>query len=95
MMEPLLTLEKGRSYVLALDNQTAFHHPIHLHGHSFRVVRRNGRPTRYSEWMDTVLLAPQDRADIAFVADNPGDWMLHCHILEHQEGGMMGILRVA
>jgi FtsP/CotA-like multicopper oxidase with cupredoxin domain len=95
MMEPLLTLEKGRSYVLALDNQTAFHHPIHLHGHSFRVVRRNGRPTRYSEWMDTVLLAPQDRADIAFVADNPGDWMLHCHILEHQEGGMMGIVRIA
>ena len=95
MMDPLLTLQKGRSYVLMLDNQTAWQHPIHLHGHSFRVIRRNGKATRYGEWMDTVLLEPQDTVDIAFVADNPGDWMLHCHILEHQEGGMMGIVRVA
>jgi FtsP/CotA-like multicopper oxidase with cupredoxin domain len=94
MMDPMLTLQKGRSYVLMLDNLTAWHHPIHLHGHSFRVVRRNGKATRYSEWRDTVLLDPQDQADIAFVADNPGDWMLHCHILEHQEGGMMGIVRI-
>jgi FtsP/CotA-like multicopper oxidase with cupredoxin domain len=95
MMEPLLTLEKGRSYVLTLDNQTAWHHPMHLHGHSFRVIRRNGKATRYNEWRDTVLLDPQDTVDIAFVADNPGDWMFHCHILEHQEGGMMGIVRIA
>jgi len=95
MMEPLLTLQKGRSYVLALDNQTAWHHPIHLHGHSFRVLSRNGKPASYGEWRDTILLDPQDRAEIAFVADNPGDWMFHCHILEHMEGGMMGIVRVA
>ena len=95
MMEPLLTLQKGRSYVLMLDNQTAWHHPMHLHGHSFRVIRRNGKATQHNEWRDTVLLDPQEQVDIAFVADNPGDWMLHCHILEHQEGGMMGILRVA
>jgi len=95
MMDPLMTLKKGRSYVLALDNQTAFHHPIHLHGHSFRVITRNGRKTPRREWLDTILLAPEDRAEIAFVADNPGDWMFHCHILEHQEGGMMGIVRVA
>lgn len=94
MMEPLLTLRRGRSYVLALENQTAFHHPIHLHGHSFRVVSRNGKATPHGEWLDTILLDPRDRAEIAFVADNPGDWMFHCHILEHQEGGMMGILRV-
>jgi len=68
---------------------------MHLHGHSFRVIRRNGKATAYSEWRDTVLLDPQDTVDIAFVADNPGDWMLHCHILEHQEGGMMGIVRIA
>ena len=36
-----------------------------------------------------------DLLDIAFVADNPGDWMLHCHILEHQSGGMMSVVRVA
>jgi FtsP/CotA-like multicopper oxidase with cupredoxin domain len=93
--EPLLNLELGRSYVLALANNTAWHHPIHLHGHSFRVLARNGQPTRFREWQDTVFMAPRERVDIAFVADNPGDWMLHCHILEHQEGGMMGVVRVA
>jgi FtsP/CotA-like multicopper oxidase with cupredoxin domain len=42
-----------------------------------------------------VLLGPRDRTRIAFVADNPGDWMLHCHVIEHQETGMMGWFRVA
>ena len=92
--EPFLTLKQNRSYVFAMHNDTAFHHPIHLHGHSFRVLSRNGRPTRHKEWEDTVLMAPNERADIAFVADNPGDWMIHCHILEHQQSGMMGTIRV-
>ncbi len=91
---PIVTLRRGMSYVLALHNDTRWHHPIHLHGHSFRVVRRNGRPTPHREWRDTVLLDPGEKVDIAFVADNPGDWMLHCHVLEHQDGGMMGVFRV-
>jgi FtsP/CotA-like multicopper oxidase with cupredoxin domain len=95
VMKPILTLQRGRTYVLALHNDTAWCHPIHLHGHSFRVISRNGQPTRYREWQDTVLVARRERAEIAFVADNPGDWMFHCHILEHQEGGMMGAIRVA
>jgi FtsP/CotA-like multicopper oxidase with cupredoxin domain len=77
-----------------MDNRTAWHHPIHFHGHSFRVIARNGQPTRHREWQDTVLMAPKERVDIAFVADNPGDWMFHCHILEHQAAGMMGVIRV-
>jgi FtsP/CotA-like multicopper oxidase with cupredoxin domain len=93
-MSPILTLTRGRSYVLAVDNQTAWHHPIHLHGYSFRVIMRNGRPTKYREWRDTMLIPPRERAEIAFVADNPGDWMFHCHILDHQEGGMMSVIRV-
>ena len=92
--EPLLTLRRGEPYVLALRNETAWSHPIHLHGHSFRVIARNGMPTRFREWQDTVFMAPRERVDIAFVADNPGDWMFHCHILEHLEGGMMGVIRV-
>jgi FtsP/CotA-like multicopper oxidase with cupredoxin domain len=95
VMEPLLTLKRGRSYLLALDNDTAWHHPIHLHGHSFRVISRNGAPTRHRQWLDTVLMAPRERVEIAFVADNAGDWMFHCHILEHMAGGMMGVIRVA
>src|SRR3546814_20557782 len=74
VMDPLLSLARGLSYILALHNDTAWHHPIHLHGHSFRVISRNGAPTRYREWQDTVLLSPRERAEIAFVADNPGAW---------------------
>ena len=94
MMDPLLVLPQGTSHVLQMDNRTAWHHPMHLHGHSFRVITRNGQPTRHREWQDTVLMAPEERVEIAFVADNPGDWMFHCHILEHQAAGMMGIIRV-
>jgi FtsP/CotA-like multicopper oxidase with cupredoxin domain len=95
VMDPMLTLKRGTSYLLAMSNETAWWHPMHLHGHSFRVTSRNGSPTRHREWQDTVLMAPREKVDIAFVADNPGDWMFHCHILEHQESGMMGVIRVA
>lgn len=95
MLEPFLTLERDASHVIEMTNATAFHHPIHLHGHSFRVISRDGKPTEHREWLDTVLIAPRERVEIAFVADNPGDWMFHCHILEHQAAGMMGVIRVA
>jgi len=93
-MKPILTLRRGKSYILAINNETAWYHPVHLHGHLFRVITRNGRRTTYQEWRDTVLIPPRERAAIAFVADNPGDWMFHCHILDHQEGGMMSVIRV-
>jgi FtsP/CotA-like multicopper oxidase with cupredoxin domain len=93
--KPLFELRRNASHVLAIQNESPWHHPMHLHGHSFRVVARDGTPTRRREWCDMVLLAPRERADIAFVADNPGDWMFHCHILEHQEAGLMNTLRVA
>ncbi|MEQ9038828.1 MAG: multicopper oxidase family protein [Silicimonas sp.] len=95
ILDPMLTLERDASHVIAMTNATAFHHPIHLHGHSFRVLSRNGAPTPHREWQDTVLIAPRERVEIAFVADNPGDWMFHCHILEHQAAGMMGVFHVA
>src|SRR3546814_1588944 len=64
VMDPLLTLRRGEPYVLALRNDTAWAHPIHLHGHSFRVIARNGTPTRFREWQDTVFMAPRERVDI-------------------------------
>ncbi|QRM34698.1 multicopper oxidase family protein [Microvirga sp. VF16] len=93
--EPMATLAHGSSHVLAIANETAWWHPMHLHGHTFRVLSRNGVPTRYREWQDTVLIPPRERVEIGFAADNPGDWMFHCHVLEHQAGGMMGTIRVA
>jgi FtsP/CotA-like multicopper oxidase with cupredoxin domain len=95
VMEPMLTLAHGRTYVLSLANETMWWHPMHLHGHAFRVIGRNGAPTARREWQDTVLMAPQETVEIAFVADNPGDWMFHCHVLEHQQSGMMGVIRVS
>jgi FtsP/CotA-like multicopper oxidase with cupredoxin domain len=68
---------------------------MHLHGHSFRVLERDGQAVPHRPWQDTVLMAPRERVRIALVADNPGDWMFHCHILEHQAAGMMGVIRVA
>ena len=92
---PLFTLQKDRAYALELVNDTSWHHPIHLHGHVFRVLTRNGKEVLPRQWGDTVLIDPDSRAEIAFVADNPGDWMFHCHVLEHQASGMMAVLRVA
>jgi len=94
-MAPLLTLQRGRSCVLTLRNQTAWWHPMHLHGHSFRVLSRNGSAVPHHQWGDTVLLSPREAVEVAFVADNPGDWMLHCHVMDHQVSGLMGILRIA
>jgi FtsP/CotA-like multicopper oxidase with cupredoxin domain len=92
--DPIISAVRGTTLLLDMTNETAWWHPIHLHGHSFRVLSRNGQPTRYQEWQDTVLMAPEERVEIAFVADNPGGWMFHCHILEHQAAGMMATIRV-
>jgi FtsP/CotA-like multicopper oxidase with cupredoxin domain len=67
---------------------------MHLHGFSFRVLTRNAVPVPHNQWADTVLMAPDDAVEIAFVADNPGDWMLHCHVTDHQMSGLMTVLRV-
>ena len=91
---PLAELQLGRSYIFRLTNGTDLIHPIHFHGHTFKVLGSDRRslPMHHA---DTVLLTPKETVEVAFVADNPGDWMLHCHIIEHQEAGMMGYLRVA
>ncbi len=93
--EPLIAVKRGRTCVVTLVNETGWEHPMHLHGHSFRLLSRNGRPNMRGEWLDTVLVSPQETVEIAFVADNPGDWLFHCHILEHMAAGMSGIVRVA
>jgi FtsP/CotA-like multicopper oxidase with cupredoxin domain len=62
---------------------------------AFRVISRNGKTNALRERLDTAMLSPRETAEIAFFADNPGDWMFHCHVLEHQAGGMMACIRVA
>jgi FtsP/CotA-like multicopper oxidase with cupredoxin domain len=64
-------------------------HPIHIHGHVFSVLAKNGHQLTGSPvHTDTVLVGPHQSWDVAFKANNPGVWMLHCHILEHAAAGM-------
>ena len=93
-MPPLLTLRRGTSCVLTLKNDTAWWHPMHLHGHSFRVLTRNGVAVPHDIWGDTVLVEPRETVEVGFVADNPGDWLFHCHIMDHQMAGLMTVIRV-
>lgn len=94
-MAPLFNLARGKSHHVTIRNRTAWWHPMHLHGFSFRVLARNGSPIPHNQWADTVMLAPEDTVEIGFVADNPGNWMLHCHVTDHQTAGLMTVLRVA
>ncbi|WP_209599678.1 multicopper oxidase family protein [Ruegeria sp. HKCCSA071] len=90
---PLAVLEQGKSYVLRLRNESPNLHPIHLHGLAFVPLRSNLH-TLPPLMTDTMLLLKDEIADIALVADNPGDWAFHCHVIEHQKTGLTGFIRV-
>ena len=82
---PLEVLE-GQRVTLSFKNTSMMWHPMHLHGHTFEVLTGDGRPGARK---DTVIVLPMQQLRVAFVADNPGVWMLHCHNAYHQEAGMM------
>jgi FtsP/CotA-like multicopper oxidase with cupredoxin domain len=75
-------------------NHSARLHPIHLHGMFFRLLARNGRPIDEPFFRDTVLIHGSEIVDIGIVPLDEGEWMMHCHILEHAEAGMMTMLDV-
>jgi len=89
---PLARLDRGQAARLSILNDTSFPHAIHLHGMHFREVLADGDlgPLR-----DTLLMTRGERRDIAFTARNPGDWLLHCHMLSHAEAGMMTWVQIA
>jgi suppressor of ftsI len=76
------------------DSLHPMQHPIHLHGQRFLVLSVNGEATDHPAWKDTVLVPVGTVVDLLVELDNPGPWMLHCHIAEHLESGMMTVLRV-
>src|SRR5690606_2447895 len=84
---PLFSVKRGRTVMLAFENRTAWPHAMHIHGHHFRLLD-NLDDGWQPYWLDTLLIARGETGRIAFVADNPGKWMIHCHMLEHQETGM-------
>ncbi len=91
---PLAELELGKSYIFELHNATPHSHPIHLHGLIFTVLESDQREITPFQ-SDTILLQKNERAKIAFVADNPGRWMYHCHVIEHMKTGLMGYITVS
>ncbi len=92
--EPLATVDLGKTVVMTIRNDTSFPHAMHLHGHHFRVLTRGDEPDPTQDWRDTELMGGGETIEIAFLADNPGKWLLHCHMLEHSAAGMITWLDV-
>jgi FtsP/CotA-like multicopper oxidase with cupredoxin domain len=89
---PPLPVARSERVELLFVNQTPMPHPMHLHGHEFQVIEINDQ--RFSGAVrDTVLVPPGHRVLVAFDANNPGLWALHCHLLYHQAAGMFTTLR--
>jgi len=84
-----LTIHEGQNATLTFANQTAMWHPMHLHGHTFQVIKADGSP---GPRKDTVIVTPMQTVSVRLVADNPGVWMLHCHNGYHMDAGMMTTL---
>ncbi|UJA19220.1 multicopper oxidase family protein [Thermoleophilia bacterium SCSIO 60948] len=88
---PPLEAERNEKLRVTFENTTMMPHPMHLHGHSFKLLG----PNRRGAIKDTVLVAPMETVSVEFLADNPGRWAMHCHNVYHMEAGMMAELRVS
>lgn len=80
-----LKFNKGEVVQVTLNNTTMMHHPMHLHGHFFRLLNGNGK---YSPLKHTVDVPPMSRITIEFEANEDKDWFFHCHVLYHMMSGM-------
>lgn len=85
----------GETQIWSVVNDTDWDHPWHLHGFSFIVLDKNGEPARPLRWKDTVNVPMRETVKLLVRFDErPGAWMIHCHILDHAEGGMMTAIEV-
>jgi len=88
--QPYITIKRGEVIELELINDTMMHHPIHLHGHFFRLLMGQGK---YSPLKHTVDVPPMTKRTVEFEANEHHDWMFHCHILYHMMSGMARVFR--
>jgi bilirubin oxidase len=89
------TTSLGATEIWQIENLVGMDHPFHLHGFRFQVLDRDGVPEPFRQWKDTVNVPKHSM--VRFIVrfdDFAGKWMYHCHILDHEEHGMMGILEV-
>lgn len=93
-----LTSRRGDVELWSIENRSDMDHPFHLHGTQFQVIEREYGGVTTAEpfraWRDTVNLRPDEIVRIATVQNMAGSRMFHCHILEHEDLGMMGTLKV-
>ncbi len=86
----LLPVGRGEVLRITLENTTMMHHPLHLHGHFFRVLNGQGE---HAPWKHTVDVPPMGTRTIEFAGDEEGDWFFHCHVLYHMKAGMARVFR--
>jgi len=84
-----IEIKRGEVVRFIMINRTMMHHPMHLHGHFFRVVNAQ---REYSPLKHTVDVAPMMTTVIEFAAEEFGDWFFHCHLLYHMESGMARVV---
>ena len=89
MDDTKVTIDEGDVVRFVFENKTMMHHPMHLHGHFFRVLNQYGD---YSPLKHTVDVPPHGSRTIEFYANEPGEWMLHCHNLYHMKSGMARVI---
>lgn len=87
--DALIPVKKGEVLRFELVNDTMMHHPLHLHGHFFRLLNRHGD---HSPLKHTLDIPPMGRATLEFEANEVGDWLFHCHLLYHMMSGMTRIV---
>lgn len=87
--QPLFTMRQGERIAVMMHNMTGMAHPMHLHGHYFKVMAL-GNTVIDGALRDVVLVPPMETVTIVFDADNPGSWPFHCHHAYHMHSGMMG-----
>jgi len=90
----LADINLGETVLLRVWNDTAWFHAMHLHGQHFWVESNEFGDVSRPLLRDTYLMNPGEKADLIFLADNPGVWLFHCHMLEHHASGMGGVISV-
>lgn len=88
-----MKVKEGQRVLIRMINVGVGNHPMHLHGHDYAMVAKDGNPLASPPLVNTVDIAPGETYDLKFKANNPGSWLFHCHILPHAEGpdGMFGL----
>lgn len=85
-----IVIKENEVIRFTFENKTMMHHPMHLHGHFFRVLNKHGE---FSPMKHTIDVAPHSSRTIEFYSNEPGEWMLHCHNLYHLKTGMARVVK--